>query len=73
MHIYRPGQIARPMPIGGTRANKTCEMRSIFWARTFWLARKEKTLDLQEFSRIGKTMKKLQGIPNTIMNISVLE
>ena len=34
---------------------------------------KEKTLDLQVFSWIGKTIKKLQWIPNTIMNTSVLE
>ena len=31
----------------------------------------KKPLDLQVFSRIGKTMKKLQWIPNTIMNISL--
>ena len=29
--------------------------------------------DLQVFSRIGKAIKKLQWIPNTIMNISVIE
>ena len=32
---------------------------------------KKKTLDLQVFSGIGKTMKKLNWIPNTIMNTSL--
>ena len=34
---------------------------------------KEKTLDPQVFSWIGKTIKKLQWIPNTIINTNVLE
>ena len=38
------------------------------------LCKKEKkTLVLQIFSQIGKTMKKLQWIPNTIVNTSVFE
>ena len=53
----RPGQIARPMPIGYAH---------------FFLVKRKKTLDLQVFSRKGKTIKKLQLIPNTIMNINVL-
>ena len=35
--------------------------------------KKKKTLNLQVFSWIGKTIKKLQWIPNTIINTSVLE
>ena len=48
----------------GARAHKTSETRLIFRARTFCFAKKKKTLDLQVFSRIGKTTKKLQSIPN---------
>ena len=35
--------------------------------------KKKKTLDLQVFSRKGKAMKKLQWIPDTIINTNVLE
>ena len=35
--------------------------------------KKENTLDLQVLGRIGKSVIKLQWIPNTVMNISVLE
>ena len=44
----------------------------IFRARIFCLLKKKKTLDLQVFSQIVKTMKKLQWIPNTLLNASVL-
>ena len=55
-----PGQIARPMSIGRYHTRKAFETRMIFRARTFCLVKKKKTLDLQFFSRIGKTMKMLQ-------------
>ena len=71
--FIRPGQIVRPMPIGRAWARKTSETRPIFWARTFCLAKKKETLDLQVFSRIGKSLKKLQWIPNTIMNIAYFD
>ena len=48
-------------------------MRQIFQVCIFCLVKKKKISDLQVFSRIGKTVKKLQWIPNTIMNISVIE
>ena len=57
--LYRSAQIAHPMPIGRVQARKISETRSIFWARTFCLVKQKKALDLQLFSRIGKTMKKL--------------
>ena len=69
---YKPGQIARPMPIGRARTCWTSETHPIFRAHTFCLIKKKKSLDLQVFSRIGTTMKKLQWIPNTIVNTSVL-
>ena len=40
-------------------------------ARTFCLVKNKKTY-LQVLCRIGKTMKKLQWIPNTIMNTNLL-
>ena len=55
----RPGQIARPMPIGRAGARKISEMRPIFRARRFCLLERKKSLDLQIYSRIRKTMKKL--------------
>ena len=70
--IFRPGQTARPMPIRWARVSKTPEARPIFWARTFCFVKKKKPLDLQVFSRIGKTMKKLQRIPKPIANTSLL-
>ena len=56
----RSGQLAYPMPIGRVRTRKRSETHPIFRARTFCLVKKKKPLDLQFFSRIGKTMKKLQ-------------
>ena len=56
----RPGQIARPMPIGRGRARKTSETCPIFRARTYCLVKKKKSLDLQIYSRIGETMEELQ-------------
>ena len=55
----RPGQIARPMPIGRVWGRKTSEMRLIFRALTFCLVKGKNPLDPQVFSRIGKIMKKL--------------
>ena len=68
----RPEEIARPMPIGRARAHKISDTRPIFRAGTFCLVEKKKPLDLQDFSQIGKTMKKLQWVPNTIMNTNLL-
>ena len=67
-----PGQIARPMSIGRYHTRKAFETCMIFRAGTFCLVKKKKTLDLQFFSRIGETFKKLQLTPNTIDNTSVL-
>ena len=39
--------------------------------RIFCLVGKKKPLDLQAFSRIGKTIKKLQSVPNAIKNTSL--
>ena len=44
----------------------------IFQEYRFFLRKKEKILDMQIFSQIGKAMKKLQLIPNTIVNTSVV-
>ena len=40
------------------------------WLHVFCFVKKKKTLDLQVFCGIGKTMKSLKGIPNTKVNIS---
>ena len=56
----------RPMPIGRAKP-----LRRARFARTFCLVKNKTTLDLQVFSRIGKTIKNLQRIPNTIMNASL--
>ena len=61
--VNMPGQIARPMSIVRSHTRKAFETRMIFRARTFCLVKKKKTLDLQFFSWIGKTMKMLQWIP----------
>ena len=53
-------------------ALKTSKARPNFRVRTFCLVKKNKSLDLLIFSRIGKTMKKLQWIPNTILNTMYL-
>ena len=71
--IYKPAQIACQMPIGHAEARKTSKTCSIFRARIFFLVKRKKTLNLQVFSWIGKTIKKLQWIPNTIINTNVLE
>ena len=68
----RSRQIARLMLIGSARARKISETRPIFQVRTFCFLKNKKPLDLQVFSRIGKTMKKLQLSLNTIMNTSLL-
>ena len=59
------------MPIGHAQARKTSETCPILRARTFCFAKNKKQLNLQVFNRIGKTMKKLQRLPNTIMNTSL--
>ena len=41
-YLYRPGQIARPMPIGRARMRETSEARPTFQACTFYLVKKEK-------------------------------
>ena len=41
------------------RACKTSEARPIYQVRKFCLVKKKKSLDLQIYSRIDKTMKKL--------------
>ena len=56
--LNRLGQIARAMSIGHAQARKTSETRQIFWAHKFCFV-KEKSLDLQIYSRIGKAMKKV--------------
>ena len=71
--FHRPAQIAPPMLIRRARARKTSETRPIFRANTFCLVKRKKILDLQVFSQIGKIIKKLQWIPNTMINTSVLE
>ena len=63
---YRPGQIARPIGIERARVRKNSETRPK--NRPFCLIKKKKPLDLQIFSRIGKRMKMLHLIPNTIKN-----
>ena len=40
----------------------------IFWARTFCFGKKKKILNLDVFGWTGKTMKKLQWVPDTIIN-----
>ena len=66
-----PGKITRPMLIGRAQVHKIPEMRPIFRKRIFWLIKKKK-FDLQVFSRLGETMKKLQWILNTTVITSVL-
>ena len=54
--MLRSGQIVHPMPIGRARAHKSSEMHQKIC--TFCLVKKKKKqLDLQVFSRIGKTEK----------------
>ena len=55
--LYKPGQIARPMPIG--RA-KPLRRSRFFGCAPFALQITKTILDLQVFSPIGKTIKKLQ-------------
>ena len=61
----RSGKIAHPMPIGCAPTRKS--------AGAHIFPSKKKTLEVQVFNRISKTMKMLQRVPNTVMNISVLE
>ena len=71
VHI-KSRQIARLMPVRRACARKTYERHPIFWARKCYLAKKKKMLDIQIFSRMGKTTKMLHSIPDTIANSSVL-
>ena len=43
-------------------------VESFYKESFFCLVKNKKVLDLQVFTRVGKTIKKLQWIPNTIMN-----
>ena len=54
------GQIAHPMPIGSAWAQKAFETSPIFRGRAICFVKKEKQLDLQVFSRLGKAMNILQ-------------
>ena len=56
---FRSGQIARPMRITRASAHKTFEKHPTFRAHKLCLVEKEKSLDLQAYSRIRKTIKKL--------------
>ena len=67
---FRSGQTARSMRITRARAHKTSEKSPIFRPRKFCLAKKEKSLDLQVYGRISKTIKKLYWITNTIVKNS---
>ena len=46
-NLYRPGQIARPMPIWCAWARKTSKVRPTFRERTFCLVKKKTSFDLQ--------------------------
>ena len=59
-NICRPGQLARPIQIGNDRA-ETSEVHSDISGAHIWSCKYKKIIDLQIFSRIGKTMKKLYG------------
>ena len=50
----------------------TSDGRPIFWWHTFCLAKKNRTVDMQCFSRIGKTMSKWLRIPYTMVNTSII-
>ena len=56
---FKSGQIARPMRITRARAHKTFEKHPTFRAHKLCLVEKEKSLDVQVYSRISKTIKKL--------------
>ena len=58
-NLNRSVQNAHQVPIGRARACKISETHWNFRARAFSLVKKKKILDLQVFSRIGKTMEKV--------------
>ena len=58
----RSGALRRAIPLKRAR-----------FGRAILPCKKKKGLDLQVFCRIGKTIKKLQWIPNIIMNTNVLK
>ena len=57
--ICRPGQIARPMPVGRARERETSETHPIFRAHKFYFLKKKKSGHIQIYNRIGKAMKKI--------------
>ena len=57
--MFRPGQIAHPMPIGRAKPLRCAQF---FRHAHFDMLKWKKTLNLQVFSRIGKTMKKSQSV-----------
>ena len=58
--VTRPGQITHPMPIGRAQAHNVSETHPIFWLLRFCLVKtNKKTSDLQIFTLIGKTVKRL--------------
>ena len=54
---YRPGQVARPMPIRRAPSRKTAEARPIFWAHKVCLVKKKNSFDSQISNQMDKTMK----------------
>ena len=72
VNFDKPWQITRPMQTEHARARKTSETSTIFWGRTFCFLQIKKIINLQIYSRIGKTMKKLQYIANTFVNTRAL-
>ena len=65
---HSPEQIVRQMAIRRAKAHKTSDAPDISGAHIS-SCKKKKTLDPQVFSRIGKTIKKIQRIPNTLKEI----
>ena len=72
--MYRPGQLARPKPIGNDWAGKISETRSDISGAYTWSCKYKKLIDLQIFSRIDKTLKKLyelQKLPQTSLYLDL--
>ena len=70
----RLGQIGRPMPRGIARSRKTTDKQPEKSSAHLLSCKKTKKHQIYKFSvgQIGKKMKKLQRISNTIMNTSLL-
>ena len=62
--IYRSRNIS---PRSSVQGHVKPDTGLIFWARTFCLGKKKKILNLQVFGWTGKTMKKLQWVPDTVI------